>query len=152
MKDDVLMDSLSERAIEFEKALLQHEAESLRSFFSLTGPARKDYTIQIAEADAIRIRALFAAEADGLLAVRKAEAEGYRLIGEALAAIPNAGLVIEIAKLHALQQVAESLGEGQATKLFIPQSLGGLFSLLGSAKEIVETPNSQTTESGGGTK
>ena len=85
MKDDVLIDSLSKRALEFEQELLKHEAESLRSFYSLTGPARKDYTIQIAEADAIRIKAVFEAEASGLLAVRKAEAEGYRLIGEALA-------------------------------------------------------------------
>ena len=144
MKDDVLMDALPERSMQFEQELLKHEAEALGSFYSLTGPARKDYTIQIAEADALRIKAIFEAEASGLLAIRKAEADGYRLIGEALASVPNANQVIEIAKLHALQQVAESLGDGKATKLFIPQSLGGLFSLLGASKEILDTPSPQT--------
>ena len=144
MKDDVLMDALPERSMEFEQELIKKPAEELRSYYSLTGPARKDYTIQIAEADAVRIKAIFEAEASGLLAIRRAEAEGYRLIGEALASIPNADQVIEIAKLHALQQVAESLGDGKATKLFIPQSLGGLFSLVGASKEIVDTPGPQT--------
>ena len=149
MKDDVLMDALPERSMEFEQELLKHEAEKLRSFYSLTGPARKDYTIQIAEADAVRIKAIFEAEASGLLAIRKAEAEGYRLIGEALASIPNANLVIEIAKLHALQQVAESLGDGKATKLFIPQNLGGLFSLIGSFKDLVNSNETQTPDTSG---
>ena len=143
MKDDVLMDALTGSALEFERELLKHEAESLRSFFSLTGPARKDYTIQIAEADAIRIKAILQAEADGILAVRKAEAEGYRYIGEALAAVPNANLVIEIAKLHALQQVAESLGNGQATKLFVPQDIGSVFSMLGVAKDLIKPTESK---------
>lgn len=147
MKDDKLIDALTGTSLEFERELLKHEAENLRSFFSLTGPARKDYTIQIAEADAFRIKAVFQAEADGLLAIRKAEAEGYKCIGEALAAIPNADLVIEIAKLHALQQVAESLGDGRATKLFVPQNIGSVFSLLGVVKDLTGTGDSQQVAS-----
>ncbi len=125
-------------ALEHERELLKHEAESLRTFYSLTGPARKDYTEQMADAEAYRVRQMRQAQAEGLLAIRKAEAEGYRLIGEALAGVPNPEHVIEIARLHTLQRVAEVLADGNATKIFIPQDLAGIFSILTGAKEVTE--------------
>src|SRR5262249_46363393 len=111
-------------------ALLMRNAEELREFYALSGPARKSYTEQMAEAEAKRIRLLRQAQADGLLAIRKAEAEGYKLIGEALATVKNANQVLEIARLHTIQRVADYLADGKATKVFLPTDLKSIFSLL----------------------
>ena len=129
-----------------ELELLKNDAEKVRDFYALTGPARKDYTIQMAEAEAERIKIIRQAQADGLLAIRKAEAEGYKLIGEALAQIENPETVVQLAGLMALQQVAQSLGDGKATKLFLPQNLGSIFSLIGAWQDVLSTPNGVETE------
>jgi hypothetical protein len=115
-------------------------AEKVRNFYSLTGPARKDYIIQMAEAEAERIKILRQAQAEGFLAIRRAEADGFKLIGEALAQCKCPQLVVKLAGLDALQDVAQSLGDGQATKIFLPQNLGDIFSLVAGWKEILEKP------------
>ena len=120
-----------------EKELLKLDAEQVRSFYSLTGPARKEYAIQMAEAEAERIRIVRQAQADGILAIRKAEAEGFKLIGEALSQCEHTEHVVKLAGLVALQDVAQSLGDGKATKLFLPQSIGDIFSLIGGWKEML---------------
>ena len=122
-----------------EKDLLTYDPETVRSFYSLTGPARKEYAIQMAEAEAERIRIVRQAQADGILAIRRAEAEGFKLIGEALAQCENDELVVKLAGLVALQDVAQSLGDGQATKVFLPQNLGDIFSLVSGWKEALQT-------------
>lgn len=128
-----------------EKDLLQLDAEEVRSFYSLTGPARKEYAIQMAEAEAERIRIVRQAQADGILAIRKAEAEGFKLIGEVLSQCDHADLIIKLAGLVALQDVAQSLGDGKATKLFLPQNMGDIFSLLAGWREaVVSTPGEET--------
>ena len=119
-----------------ERELLQHQAETLRTFYSLTGAPRKDYTIQMAEAEAERIRIVRAAEAQGILAIRQAEAEGLQLIGQALATTQNQELVIKFLALEAVQKTAQSLADGKATKIFLPQNLGDIFSMLASWQEI----------------
>ena len=121
--------------LDYERELLRHKPDELREFYSLSGPARKDYIIQMAEAEAERIKILRAAEAEGILMIRKAEAEGYKLIGEALATVQTPDLVVKLAGLRALQQVAQSLGDGRATKIFVPQSMGDIFSLIGGMQE-----------------
>jgi len=123
-----------------EKDLLKLDAEKVRSFYSLTGPARKEYAIQMAEAEAERIRTVRQAQADGILSIRKAEAEGFKLIGEALAQCENKEMVVKLAGLVALQDVAQSLGDGKATKLFLPQNIGDIFSLVGGWKETLQPP------------
>ena len=75
------------------------------------------------------------AEAQGLLAIRKAEAEGFKLIGDALAHCHNPDLLVKLAGLVALQDVAQALGDGKATKILLPQNIGDLFSLVGGWKE-----------------
>jgi len=120
-----------------EKELLAKEAEHLRNFYSLTGESRKEYIVKMAEAEAERIKIVREAEADGLKAIRRAEAEGFRVIGEALAQIETRDLVVKLAGLMALQQVAQSLAEGKATKLFLPQNLGDIFSLIGGWKDAL---------------
>ena len=90
------------------------------------------------EAEAERIRIVRQAQADGILAIRKAEAEGFKLIGEALAQCENEEQVVKLAGLVALQDVAQSLGDGKATKLFLPQNMGDIFSLVAGWKETLE--------------
>jgi hypothetical protein len=127
-----------------EKELLKYDPETVRSFYSLTGPARKEYAIQMAEAEADRIRIVRQAQADGLLAIRKAEAEGFTLIGEALAKCENPELIMKLAGLMALQDVAQSLADGKATKFFLPQSLGDIMSLLSVWKEAKDSVPTDT--------
>jgi len=136
--DDPLADKSTEAGflLEHERELLKHQAETLRTFYSLTGAPRKDYTIQMAEAEAERIRIVRTAEAQGILAIRQAEAEGLQLIGQALAAMEKPELVIKLLSLETVQKVSKSLGDGQATKLFLPQSLGDIFSALASWQEL----------------
>lgn len=122
-----------------EKELLKLEAEKVRSFYSLTGPARKEYAIQMAEAEAERIRIVRKAQAEGILEIRRAEAEGFELIGAALAKCPDKELVVKLAGLVALQDMAQSLGDGKATKLFLPHSMGDIFSLVGGWKETLDS-------------
>lgn len=120
-----------------EKDLLKLDAEQVRSFYSLTGPARKEYAIQMAEAEAERIRIVRQAQADGILAIRRAEAEGFKLIGEALSQCEHTELVVKLAGLVALQDVAQSLGDGKATKILLPQNMGDIFSLIAGWKEAL---------------
>lgn len=122
-----------------EKELLKHDADKVRSFYSLTGPARKEYAIQMAEAEAERIRIIRQAQAEGILAIRKAEAEGFKLIGQALAQCVDKDLVVKLAGLIALQDMAQSLGDGKATKILLPHALGDIFSLVAGWKETLET-------------
>jgi hypothetical protein len=146
--DDPLADKPTEGSflLEHERELLKHQAETLRTFYSLTGAPRKDYTIQMAEAEAERIRIVRTAEAQGILAIRQAEAEGLKMIGETLAAMERPELVIKLLTLETVQKVSKSLGDGQATKLFLPQSLGDIFSVLASVQEIAGQKNSAASE------
>ena len=122
--------------LEHERELIKHEAETIRTFYSLTGAPRKDYIIQMAEAEAERIRITRKAEAEGILAIRKAEAEGLRMLDDALATASQPGLLKTILTLEAAENMARALADGKATKLFLPQSLGEVFSVLGVLKEL----------------
>jgi regulator of protease activity HflC (stomatin/prohibitin superfamily) len=120
--------------------LLKLDPEKVRSFYSLTAPARKEYAIQMAEADAESIRIIRQAQAEGIVAIRKAEAEGLRLIGNVLSESDKSEQILQIAQLFAQEDVAQSLADGKATKLFLPQSIGDIFSLIASIKETGESP------------
>ena len=122
-----------------EKELLKLDPERVRAFYSLTGPARKEYAIQMAEAEAERIRIVRQAQADGILAIRRAEAEGFKLIGEALEQCGDKDKVVKLAGLVALQDMAQSLGDGKATKLLLPHSMGDVFSLVAGWKETLDS-------------
>lgn len=124
-------------ADEKDQELLTQDADTLRNFYALTGPARKEYLELLAEADAARIRKAAEAHAEGILALRRAEAEGYKAIGQALAETSNPAMVLEIARLQTLQRVAQALADGKATKLFLPTGLDGLLGLLGAGKEVL---------------
>lgn len=122
---------------ELEKELLSRDSETLRGFYSLTGPSRKDFIIQMAEAEAERIRMIGAAKAEAIQKVRTAEAEGYRAIAQAIAESPDKEAVVRLVGLSAAASVAQSLGDGRATKIFVPHDMGALFSFLGALRDIV---------------
>jgi regulator of protease activity HflC (stomatin/prohibitin superfamily) len=121
-----------------EKDLLEKDAEKVRTFYSLTGPARKEFILQMAEAESERTRIVLKAQAEGLLAVMKAEADGLQLIDQALANAKNPDVVLKLAGMMTLQQVAKYLSEGQATKLFLPADVSSIFSLLTMLRESFE--------------
>lgn len=123
-------------SVESELELLKFDTENLRTFYSLSGPARKEFILMMAEAEATKVSAIAEAQAKGLIAMRKAEAEGYRLIGEALASIPNVTAVLEVARMHTLAETARALADGKATKMFLPQSMDAIMGLLTVANSI----------------
>jgi len=120
-----------------EKDLLTLDPEKVRSFYSLTGPARKEYIIELAEAEAERIKIVRKAQAEGVFEILKAQAEGLKKIAEVLSNTDRPELVVQIASLIALQGVAQSLGEGKATKIFLPQNIGNIFSLFDALQELL---------------
>lgn len=127
-----------------EKELLKMDPEKVRAFYSLTGPAKKEYILQMAEAEAERIRIVRKAQAEGLLAIRRAEAEGFKALGDALSHCPDPELIVKLAGLVALQDVAQSLGDGKATKIFLPQSIGDIFSLVSGWHDIAQGKNTSS--------
>lgn len=122
---------------ELEKELLSRDSETLRGFYSLTGPSRKDFIIQMAEAEAERIRMIGAAKAEAMQKVRTAEAEGYRAIAQAIAESPDKEVIVRLVGLSAAASVAQALGDGQATKIFVPHDMGAVFSFLSTLRDIL---------------
>ena len=127
-------------AWQLEQDLLSRDAETLRSFYSLTGPSRKDFIVQMAEAEAERIRMIGAARAEATQKVLTAEAEGYRAIAHALAESPDRDAVVRLVGLTAAASVAQALGDGKATKIFVPHDLGAVFSFLGALRDVLNPP------------
>lgn len=121
---------LDDLALEHELHLLEHDAETLRSFYSLTGAPRKEYTEQVGEAEAARLRMIGEAKAQAHLAWLRAHADGLRLVGEALASLRTPALAIEMARLDALERIAASIADGRSTKLFLPREFGQLLGFL----------------------
>lgn len=122
---------------EVEKELLSRDSETLRAFYSLTGPSRKDFILQMGEAEAARIRMIGAAKAEAIQKVRTAEAEGYRAIAQAIAESADKEAIIRLVGLATASSMAAALGNGQATKIFVPHDMGALFSFLGSLGSIL---------------
>jgi len=137
-------------ALEHELHLLEHEAETLRSFYSLTGSPRKEYTEQVAEADAARIRMIGDARAEAHLAWLRAHAEGLRLVGEALGSLKNPELAIAMARLDSLERIAAAIADGQATKLFLPREFGQLLSFLSERLTAPDGSGPEDTTEGHG--
>ncbi len=122
---------LDDLGLEHELHLLEHDAETLRSFYSLTGSPRKEYTEQVGEAEATRIRMIGEARAQAHLAWLRAHADGLRLIGEAIGSLRNPELAVAMAKLDSLERISASIADGRATKLFLPREVGQILGFLG---------------------
>lgn len=132
---------------EGERHLLEEDdPEEVRNFFALSGPARLEYAEKMAEAEAMRIVRVRKAQAEGIREIRKAEADGLKMIGDAIAESERPELVAKLAELVVAQDVAHSLAEGKATKLFLSDDHRSLFGLAAALGELLrETP--ETDES-----
>ena len=118
-------------SVDAELSLLRiNDNDHLRTFYSLTGPARKEFIVMMAEAEASKVAAVGEAQAKARLMMLEAEANGYRKIGEALSSLPNASAVLEVARLHALTETARVIADGKATKMYLPSSMDSLLNLL----------------------
>ncbi|NLB17849.1 MAG: SPFH/Band 7/PHB domain protein [Syntrophomonadaceae bacterium] len=112
-------------------------AEGLKSAAILTAEGEKQSAILQAEGvkEATVLRA--DGEAQALLKVQQAFADS-------LVMIKNAGADEKVIALKSLETIKE-MGNGTATKLFIPSDLAGLGGALGALKEIwSDQPNSST--------
>ena len=86
----------------------------------LAAEAERDSRIAVAEGKAASVRMVYEAEAEGLRKLREAQADGT---------------VLNLKALEALEKVAD----GNATKIFFPNELSGLFTVVGAASEIFRT-------------
>ncbi|MFK7927432.1 MAG: SPFH domain-containing protein [Myxococcota bacterium] len=109
-------------------------AQGLRESTILQAEAMKQSAILAAEA--AKASEILAAEAraDATLKLRKAEAEGYAMLQSVLAQGTQTDL-LRILELQKVGEVTSSLAEGQATKIFLPNKLEGVFGLAAGALE-----------------
>jgi regulator of protease activity HflC (stomatin/prohibitin superfamily) len=116
----------------------QDAPQHIREFYSLTGSSRSEFIKTVAEAQAKRIEELKEAQAEGIRDILEAQADGIEAIGKALEKYDAEDQIVDVLKLLAVQEVADSLAEGEATKLFLPQNIGNIFSILGGMEEVQE--------------
>ncbi|MBQ9458240.1 MAG: SPFH/Band 7/PHB domain protein [Bacilli bacterium] len=102
-------------------------AEGKKESAILNADAEKQTAILRAEGEAQSLREMKAAEAEGIRMVREAEAKGL----EALKAAAPSQEVLTLRYYEALGKVAD----GQATKIFLPESTQGIATLASVASE-----------------
>ena len=108
-----------------EKILL---AEGQKQSAILRAQADKEMAILRAEGEAESLRQVKKAEADSIRMVKEAEAEGLKLINTSA----PSDAAIKLRYFEALGKVAD----GNATKIFLPNELGGVASLATVFKEV----------------
>ena len=106
-------------------------AEGKKESAILNADAEKQTAILRAEGEAQSLREMKAAEAEGIRMVREAEAKGL----EALKAAAPSQEVLTLRYYEALGKVAD----GQATKIFLPESTQGIASIASVAAEAVKS-------------
>ena len=105
-------------------------AEGKKESAILNADAEKQTAILRAEGEAQSLREMKAAEAEGIRMVREAEAKGL----EALKAAAPSQEVLTLRYYEALGKVAD----GQATKIFLPESTQGIATLTSVASEAAK--------------
>lgn len=94
-------------------------AQGKREALTLESEGERQATINIAESQAVSI-----------LKRLNSEAEGLAQISQALNAQGSNQTLLTLKSLEAAVQIAEKLGNGQATKLILPQEVSGLMGTL----------------------
>ena len=132
---------LRQKQQDIEKRQQILHAEGLREAKIKEAEGLKEYEIQIAEgkktaavseAEALIIKAK--AEADAKRMQFEAEAFGYRTVAEVLSEHPD---ITYYLKLHAGNTISKNLGNGQATKIFLPNSSDQLINAFSAISEAV---------------
>ena len=109
-----------------QSAILVAEGEKQSAI--LRAQADKEMAILRAEGEAESLRQVKKAEADSIRMVKEAEAEGLKLINTSA----PSDAAIKLRYFEALGKVAD----GNATKIFLPNELGGVASLATVFKEV----------------
>ncbi len=125
---------LRQKQQDIEKRQQILHAEGLREAKIKEAEGLREYEIQVAEghrraaeaeAEAIKTKAAATAEAKKMQYL--ADAEGYQAIAKVLEENPQLPYYL---RLHTADVVSKNLGEGQATKLFLPNSMDHLIGAL----------------------
>jgi regulator of protease activity HflC (stomatin/prohibitin superfamily) len=118
---------------EKQKIILAAEAEREQQVLRAQG--KKD-ACQL-ESEGEKIAKINLAEGESVAIVKElhAQAEGLAAISQALNAQGSNTTLLTLKSLEAAVQIAENLGNGQATKLFLPQEISGM---MGSLLAIAE--------------
>lgn len=126
--EDIRVAMEKEMKAEREKRATVLEAQAKRESAILVAEGEKQSTILKAEAmKEAKIQEAIG-KAQAILEVKKAEAEGIKLLNDAKASKE----VLTLKSLESLEKVAD----GQATKIIIPSEIQNLASLISAAKEI----------------
>lgn len=107
-----------------EATILQAEAEKEASI--LRAQAEKQAAILAAEA-----------EAEGNLKLREAEARGFAMLQGALANPATTDRMLRFIEIQQAANVSSNLAKGQATKVFLPSKLEGVFGMVAGAAEAM---------------
>lgn len=126
--EDIRIAMEKEMKAEREKRATVLEAQAKRESAILVAEGEKQSTILKAEAMKEAKIQESLGRAQAILEIKKAEAEGIRLLNEAKASKE----VLTLKSLESLEKVAD----GQATKIIIPSELQNLASLVTAVKEI----------------
>lgn len=122
---------------EAEKQRLLLESEAKRDQLIMLAEGKRQANLLESEGEKIARINLAEAEAAGIRKELNSQAEGYAQISEALSSQQSHDALITLKSLEAAVQIAEKLGSGQATKIFLPQEMSGLMSMLLSVTEML---------------
>jgi regulator of protease activity HflC (stomatin/prohibitin superfamily) len=139
-KTKVMLEAEADKA----QAVLKAEAE--KQCMILKAQAMQEQQVMLAQAkkealslesEGEKVAAINRAEANaaGLVKQLNSEAEGLAQISKALGSQESNEALLTLKRLEAAVQIAEKLGNGQATKIFLPQEMAGLMGTLLSLAE-----------------
>lgn len=143
-KQQIILAAEAEKAQEVMKA----EAEKIKII--LAAEAERDRQILMAqgkkeayqlESEGEKVAKINQSEGDaaGILKTLNAQAEGLAQISQALNAQDSNQALLALKALEASVQIAAKLGDGQATKIFLPQEVAGVMGTLLSITEGIKT-------------
>jgi regulator of protease activity HflC (stomatin/prohibitin superfamily) len=139
-KTRMLLEAEAEKAqsvlkAEGEKQCLLLKAQAMQEQQVMVAKGRKEALTLESEGEKIAAINRAEAEAAGLVKKLNSQAEGLAQISQALNSQESNEALLTIKRLETAVQIAEKLGNGQATKIFLPQEAGGL---MGTVLSLVE--------------
>ncbi|HEX3046016.1 MAG TPA: SPFH domain-containing protein [Bacillota bacterium] len=111
---------------EADKQCLILQAQAMQEQQVMLAQAKKEALTLESEGEKIAALNRAEAEAAGLVKQLNSQAEGLAQISQALNSQESNEALLTIKRLETAVQIAEKLGNGQATKIFLPQEATGL--------------------------
>ena len=108
-------------------AILRAEGEKEAAVLSATGAA--EALILRAESEKRATILGAEAEAESTLKLRHAEAQGYMMLRKVFDGSPEAKDALRVMELQKAAELGARMADGQATKIYLPAELSGLFGL-----------------------